>query len=66
MRPLGNCVWSALLHLGPETFVEGTHLLAARLARVLVAVTCIFELRAALEVFENQLVRSAAHVQPQS
>lgn len=41
-------------------------LLAARLARVLVAVTCIFELRAALEVFENQLVRSAAHVQPQS
>jgi hypothetical protein len=42
------------------------HLLAARLARVLVAIACIFQLGAALEVLENQLVGSATHDGPKS
>ena len=41
-----------------------THLFAARLARVLVAVAGIFELGAAFKVFENQLVGSATHDRP--
>lgn len=50
-----------------ETFCRRVrYLFAARFARVLVAVACIFELRAALEVFEDQLVGSAAHDQPRS
>lgn len=38
-----------------------SHLLAARLACVLVAIARIFEFGAALEELENQLVRPSAH-----
>lgn len=69
MRPLGNCDVSAIIaHSTPSTFLRSgvTHLLAARLARVLVAVACIFQLGTALEVLENQLVGSATHDGPKS
>ena len=42
------------------------HLLTARLARVLVAITCIFQLGTALEVLEDQLVGSSTHDGPRS
>jgi hypothetical protein len=60
---LGKLRWSAIFTPTRElcAWRGCTHFFAARLARVLVAVTGIFELGAALEVFKDKLIGSATH-----
>jgi hypothetical protein len=63
MRPLGNCGGERRGHMSTVQKRDSgcSHLLAARLARMLVAIAGVFELGAALEELEDQLVGLATH-----